>query len=168
MANYYSIATAQVTVPCSEPDFQELEHLIKEEVLDEGGEPAFHGYTVEYCHGEVYLSTGGEDSAQEVYLPKRFLARMGQVLKNAEIPFLEVGVAFLCDKLRPDSHGGTRFRIYQDGTLKYAATFFIEDLTRKEALKLAAELEAKLSEESPRPALADLNTDSDAARGTAA
>ena len=70
-------------------------HLIKEEVLDEGGEPAFHGYTVEYCHGEVYLSTGGEDSAQEVYLPKRFLARMGEALKNAEIPFLEVGVAFL-------------------------------------------------------------------------
>ena len=168
MANYYSIATAQVRVPCSAADFQELEHLIKEEVLDEGGEPAFHGYTVEYCHGEVYLSTGGEDSAQEVYLPKRFLARMGQVLKNAEIPFLEVGVAFLCDKLRPDSHGGTRFRIYQDGTLKYAATFFIEDLTRKEALKLTAELEAKLSEESPRPSLADLNTDSDAARGTAA
>src|SRR5271165_1089002 len=99
MANYYSIAAAQVTVPCSEPDFHELEHLIKEEVLDEGGEPAFHGYTVEYCHGEVYLSTGGEDPAQEVYLPKRFLGRLGQVLKDAEMPFLEVGVAFVSDKL---------------------------------------------------------------------
>jgi len=84
------------------------------------------------------------------------------------MPFLEVGVAFVSNKLRPDSHGGTRFRIYQDGTLKCAATFFMEDLTREEALKLATELEAKLSEESPRPALADLNTDSDAARGTVA
>ena len=63
---------------------------------------------------------------------------------------------------------GYAFPHLSNGTLKYAATFFIEDLTREEALKLTAELEAKLSEESPRPSLADLNTDSDAARGTAA
>ena len=168
MADYYSIATAQVTVPCSDADFHELGNLITEEVLDDGGEPAFHGYTVEYDAGEVYLFTGGEDSAQEAYLPKRFLTRLGQVLKEAEMPFLEVGVAFVSNKLGPDSHGGTRFRIYQDGTLKYAANFFMEDLTREEALKLAAELEPKLTGESRRPALEDLNTESEAATGTAA
>ena len=138
MSDYYSIATAQVAVPCSEAGFQELGKLITEEVLDEGGEPAFHGYTVEYHDGEVYLF--GEDSARESYLPKRFLAGLGQVLKEVGMPFLEVGVAFVCNKLRPDSHGGTRFRIYKDGTLKYAADFFFEDLTQEEALKLAAEL----------------------------
>ena len=38
MADYYSIATAQLTIPCSEADFQEPGTLITEEVLDEGGE----------------------------------------------------------------------------------------------------------------------------------
>jgi hypothetical protein len=121
---------------------------------------------VEYYGDEVYLF--GEDSARESYLPKRFLAGLGQVLKEVGMPFLEVGVAFVCNKFRPDSHGGTRFRIYKGGTLKYAANFFFEDLTQEEALKLAAELEAKLTKKSRRPALEDLKTDSEAARGTAA
>lgn len=82
MADYYSIATAQVTVPCSEADFQELGTPLTEEVLDDGGDPAFHGYTVEYYAGEVYLYTGDEDSAQEAYLPKRFLTRLGQLLRE--------------------------------------------------------------------------------------
>jgi hypothetical protein len=69
-----------------------------------------------------------------------FLVELGKVLKDAELPFLQVGVAFLSNKLRPGSHGGTRFRIYPDGVLRYAADFFIEDLTLDEKSALVVEL----------------------------
>jgi hypothetical protein len=55
MADYYSIATAQITVPCSEDRFKKLTELLHAEVCDEDGKPAFHGFDLDYRNGKIYL-----------------------------------------------------------------------------------------------------------------
>jgi hypothetical protein len=71
MADYYSIATAKNTVACSEDKCKHLTQLLEAEVLDEDGEKLFHGFSLNYRNGKIYLVTDGDDSAQPDYLPRQ-------------------------------------------------------------------------------------------------
>ena len=55
MADYYSIATAKNTVACSEDKCKHLTQLLEAEVLDEDGEKLFHGFSLNYRNGKIYL-----------------------------------------------------------------------------------------------------------------
>ena len=114
MSNYYTICSAEQTVPCTEEKHAELAALL-EAGLDY---PWCPGFELSYSPGGVYLSTSEESSNPEA-LPPEFLQAFGAVIAAAGLPYLEVGVAETCSRNRPGSHGGTAFRIHPDGALTW-------------------------------------------------
>jgi hypothetical protein len=63
----------------------------------------------------LYASMDGSPSR----LPKAFTQLVGECLKEHDLPFWTIGVAYTCDSYIVGSHGGTEFRIYQDGSIEY-------------------------------------------------
>lgn len=111
MANNYSIVTAEDLIPCGSEDGKLLEQIFS---MDG---PDYHGLSAEYCadYGGVFIFA--EECGNVDELPEHALAMIGKLLKKANLPYIEFGVAFTCDKIRPGSHGGTRFRIDDEGRI---------------------------------------------------
>jgi hypothetical protein len=94
---------------------QEFDHL--DRALHSGGNN--HGFHIEFWEGDrpqvyVYAPVCGNWHM----LPGQFLARLGMVIERNGLPYLEFGVAITSNKPTPNSQGGTRFRVYTDGSLQ--------------------------------------------------
>jgi len=138
--NYHIDFTAEEAVPCSIQKFEEVNNLFNELKEDF---PILLYMSLE--NGELYIC--GENGTLDVLLSdenlnkngqekgKEFLTKLGEVIAEADLRYLDFGVAFSCDKLAPGSHGGTAFRLYLDGSIKYRSEFWeeesIEALTSK-------------------------------------
>jgi len=131
MANYYSVATARCTIPCTEEKFKKLQSLLTANPSDPNADPDEiydHNYAISFQCGQLFLYSDNSDrSPHEEHLPTEFLLELGHLLEEARLPHLTVGVAFICSKIRPDSHGGTEFRIYPDGSIAHAEYFYACD-----------------------------------------
>lgn len=135
MSNYSTTASAERYIPCSEEDFRRLaEAMNLEEILShdegryrtaknerdiEGMEEAYHGFELEHDKDGVFLYSEG-DSLTFEEIPDKAFAIFGEILTKAELPHVEIGMAFTCDKLSPNSEGGNYMRIYADGTYEEA------------------------------------------------
>jgi len=110
MTNYYTHATAEGGVKTTRFEHDQLVALL--EVRD--GE-AFHGFTLERwdATGQSYLLA--EENGVPDALPERFLRKFGEAIAMDARKHLQIGLAFTCDKLRPDSHGGEYIRVMPDG-----------------------------------------------------
>lgn len=111
MTNYASPATAEIAVPMSEDEFNGLGEMLARA----GEEDRFHGLSSEWDGGGGYFYAEEGLSIEE--LPEDFLKTLGGYLTRASLPYLEFGVAYTCDKMRPGSHGGTFLRIMPDGSI---------------------------------------------------
>lgn len=130
MSNYYTVACANDTFPCTASEAKELNDLLAEPLADEEAEKS--GMRVEYdpASKSGYLVTA-DASANPEALPEKFLKALGKILKRERWPYLEVGVAFTCDSYRPGSHGGDAFRIHHDGTREWAQLLWASDKKTK-------------------------------------
>ena len=119
MANYYSAATAEISVPASPKEYERLKLLLTLQDPDDPSVTPNHGFTLLHGQSGAFLCSGQSESVDADELPKAFLEAFGALLKANGIPHLEVGVAETCDKMRAGSHSGYRFRITDTGKLVY-------------------------------------------------
>lgn len=129
--NCYTTHAGERSVPMSEEKAKELNALLEAGAPSEEWENASNVEREELCidptvdsnmrldwfEGRAHLRLQDEESSSSEGLSKEFLLALGECLRQAEYPYLEVGYAFTADKLWPGTHGGGAFRIYPDGTL---------------------------------------------------
>lgn len=121
MANNYTMLTAEKTVPCTQEQFDKLQAALQ--ACENNEECINTGIDMElYDECEVYIF--GEYGADPDTLSDEFLGLLGKLLRAAGMEYLECGIAWTCDKMRMDSHGGTSIRFYPDGQLVWAETKF--------------------------------------------
>ena len=123
MANYYTVATAEKAIPTTKEAYAKLAELINATPEDEDAE--LHGFEVEehsYVNPEkpelvtaAYLFA--QENAHWCAFSDEVVDHIAEMLKLADMPHIQVGVAFTCNRCVVNSHGGTSFRIYQNGDL---------------------------------------------------
>lgn len=111
MANHYSIVTAEDMIPCSKEDGELLEQIL----ATDG--PDFHGFSAEYYPDAKGVFIFAEECGCVEDLPESAFEHIAKLLKKSELPYIQFGMAFTCDKVRPNSHGGTNFRINDKGQI---------------------------------------------------
>jgi hypothetical protein len=134
MSDYYTTFTSEETIKCSEEEFNAL---VKSIGIEKGGKigggevlTATHeesALSVEFSPKENELYICGEQNASVDAIPAKFIEELGKLLKIRKLPFLEFGVAFICSKARPGSHGGDAFRITDGGKLVMAERTWPEE-----------------------------------------
>lgn len=104
--NYYTVVTAEDMIPCSKEEYEELA------VILDGG---CAGMDCEYDKETpgIYLFCEENFSIDE--LPDDFFDKIGSLLKKANMPYMQFGVACYGDRSVPGSAGGTAFRIDAEG-----------------------------------------------------
>ena len=113
MSNCYTSVSAEKLFACTDNEFAALKAALatgKDDVMRES-----HGFELERQGGMAFIFA--ELAGTEEYLPKVFLAVVGQLLRKAGTKFLSFGCACYADKMRVDSHGGYNFRITDEGKL---------------------------------------------------
>jgi len=65
----------------------------------------------------LYLRSVGAGFAEPYHLPLCFRVELGKLLTEANLPYLTIGLAFMCEKNRLNSHGGETVRLYPNGTV---------------------------------------------------
>jgi hypothetical protein len=130
MANYYTLMAADRCVPCTRAQFNKLKKIL--ETVAEANDQ-YPGLDMEYWDKAedpndygVYITS--DESFNSDDLPEAFSKALGKLIEAAEMPFLQVGLAYTCDKLRPQSHGGDNARFYPDGSFVYRKCLWPEDI----------------------------------------
>jgi hypothetical protein len=131
MANYYTLVTAFRKIPCTKKEAKKVQKLIEEleDQLIEHDE--YLGLAFEYYEkegGYLVSSVNADSSRPENLFDTEVAKEIGKLLKKADMEYLEVGVAYTCDKLRESSHGGGMFRIYKNGRVEEAKLVYLEDI----------------------------------------
>lgn len=113
MANNYTQCTPDRSLKCTKQQAHKLISLLNEEE----GEDICHGFIGEYYSkdGEFYFYAETSGSPEE--LPKKFTKLLGTLMTKNKVPYVTIGGAFYCDKLRPGEFGGFDCRIYPDGEI---------------------------------------------------
>lgn len=122
MADYYTIIAATETLSCTQKQFEELLECLGDEAP---GDEAYHGFSIEMCHGEAFIFA--EECGNPEDLPERFLEKLGQMLHEQGKPYLEFAMSFTCSKLRQDGFGGGYFRVTDKGKLVFAKIAWPEE-----------------------------------------
>jgi hypothetical protein len=132
MANYYTLHTAMAVVPCTEEQAKEAQRLLANSMptgspeADQWEEDHEHGFEALPVDGGIFLRTANEYSSIDA-LPDEFIAFIGQLLRAAVMPYLEIGEAQTCSKMRVASHGGGVSRIYASGKLVFPELIWREE-----------------------------------------
>ena len=114
MPNYYTSATAEKAIPCTQLEFETFRRILGSS--DEDAD-YFHGFECEQHGEEIYFFS--EEETSEDVLPDEFFDALGQLLTRLSLPHLEFGVSYSCSKNAPGSCGGSSFRIMANGSLVY-------------------------------------------------
>ena len=124
MANYYAVTTAVCGIKCSDEDYEDLIEAISKEKEDEDGEPIQVNFecllSQENGEQQLYICSDSDYSANIDDVPEPALKVIGRIVEKAGLPYWEFSVGYYCDKPRPGSAGGDAFRIYPDGSVRFA------------------------------------------------
>jgi hypothetical protein len=118
MANNYTQYAIQDTLKCSQKDAEKLQDLL--DACNDNG----HGFDMEFYPSEkdskigelhIYAESNGNPDA----FSDEFLNTLGKIIKKDSSPYITLGYAFTCDKMRPGDFGGGELRITDKGEFIY-------------------------------------------------
>jgi hypothetical protein len=127
--NNYVVITAEDSVEgVSARDFEKLKEKLEGTGLDaELWDTKGKGKNEK---GQLYIF-GEEYFDEEAFIENACPEAIGEILKKAKVPHLDFGIAFYGSKACPDSAGGGKFRVYDDGHLAWAELIFPEYPAKK-------------------------------------
>ena len=117
MADNYSQCTPDRGLRCTEAQSDALE-----KALDVADEDDGHGFECDYDGEEFYFYA--EDYVNMDALPSAFLKLVGELLTEQGLPYMQLGYAYTCSKMRTGEFGGGYARIYPDGKLVWPETLW--------------------------------------------
>lgn len=121
--NYYTEVVAGDSIPARAELVEKLQALMSGDLERVGEDLDYehHGMEVEYCGG--YLHMFDEDGVGQLeLLSEDELEVIGQILKEAGMPFWEFGISYTASRKAPGSRGGCYARIYADGSVVTSET----------------------------------------------
>lgn len=124
-------------LPCSSEDYEELVTIISEaRSFVESFElnaysDIFHPPHLSYTGTGLVIYHFDDVPEPAQWLPdkfyERFYKKLASLMEQADINYIQFGVAFTSDSYMPSSFSGTEFRLFKDGTSEYAELKFKRD-----------------------------------------
>lgn len=110
--NYYSSCSNTVNLKCSKEQYLQLQKLLSQNKDN-------HNFSIEYDNKEKDIHIYADENFDNHELPYDFLIRIGSIIKNNKLKFLEFGWAFYGDKPAVGAFNGGSFRITNSGRIVY-------------------------------------------------
>jgi hypothetical protein len=110
--NYNTLMSSDRSIPCTKDDFDFIKMWL--DTANEGDSPT--GIECEWDEKDVVYFYG-EENADVDSLPEAVLEKIGMLLTNAKVKYVEFQLAFTSNRMVPDSQGGALVRILQSGEM---------------------------------------------------